>query len=90
MSDLEASVHALLHRSPDLPPPAMRGKLRRADRLTQEQVASALGVKRLAVARWEAGVVEPRAPHRAAYAQLLRGLAAKHPDVTSDTDLAKS
>ncbi|MEV0604532.1 helix-turn-helix transcriptional regulator [Streptomyces sp. NPDC050315] len=81
MSELIEAVHALLSRPGDLPPPPVRKALRRADGLTQEQVATALGVKRLAVARWEAGQVEPRAPHRQAYAELLRGLAARYPQI---------
>lgn len=83
MPELIEAVHALLNRADDLPPPRVRKELRRADGLTQEQVATALGVKRLAVTRWEAGQVEPRAPHRQAYAELLKGLAARYPEITA-------
>ncbi|MGQ4459248.1 helix-turn-helix domain-containing protein [[Kitasatospora] papulosa] len=77
--DLLAAVDAVLTRSPELPQPSARARLRKADRLTQQQVADLLGVRRLAVARWEAGKVEPREPHRKAYIRLLAGLAVKHP-----------
>ncbi|MFB8030618.1 MULTISPECIES: helix-turn-helix domain-containing protein [unclassified Streptomyces] len=79
MVDLLAAVDAVLARSPELPLPSVRASLRKADRLTQQQVADLLGVRRLAVARWEAGNVEPREPHRQAYIRLLAGLAIKHP-----------
>ncbi|WP_331730962.1 helix-turn-helix domain-containing protein [Streptomyces sp. NBC_01174] len=74
----------MLTRSPDLPAPSARARLRKADRLTQQQVADLLGVRRLAVARWEAGNVEPREPHRQAYIRLLAGLAVKHPAAVPD------
>jgi transcriptional regulator with XRE-family HTH domain len=81
MSELFDAVDALLTRPADLPPPAVRARLRRADGLTQAQVAEALGVTRVQVLRWENGQAEPRAPHRAAYARLMKGLADKHPAV---------
>ncbi|MEU5617552.1 helix-turn-helix domain-containing protein [Streptomyces sp. NPDC053808] len=74
----------MLTRSPDLPSPSARARLRKADRLTQQQVADLLGVRRLAVARWEAGNVEPREPHRQAYIRLLAGLAVKYPTAVPD------
>ncbi|MDX2748430.1 MULTISPECIES: helix-turn-helix domain-containing protein [Streptomyces] len=80
--DLLAAVDAVLTRSPELPTPSARARLRKADGLTQQQVADLLGVRRLAVARWEAGKVEPREPHRQAYIRLLAGLAIKHPLAT--------
>ena len=49
-----------------------------------KQVADLLGVRRLAVARWEAGNVEPREPHRQAYIRLLAGLAVKYPTAVPD------
>ncbi|MFF4249469.1 helix-turn-helix domain-containing protein [Streptomyces sp. NPDC001822] len=79
MVDLLAAVDAVLTRTPDLPSPDVRARLRKADKLTQQQVADLLGVRRLAVARWETGKVEPREPHRQAYIRLLAGLAIKHP-----------
>ncbi|WP_345045727.1 helix-turn-helix transcriptional regulator [Streptomyces sannanensis] len=63
-----------------LPPPPVRAKLRLAAGLTQQEVAEAVGVKRLAVARWELGQTHPRRPHRAAYMHLLNRLAERYPD----------
>ncbi|MFJ6628905.1 MULTISPECIES: helix-turn-helix domain-containing protein [unclassified Streptomyces] len=63
-----------------LPPPTVRAKLRVAAGLTQQEVAEAVGVKRLAVARWELGQTHPRRPHRAAYMHLLNRLAERYPD----------
>lgn len=90
MPELLDPVEALLTRPADLPPPSVRKALRKAhDRLTQEMVAQVVGVRRLAVARWEAGSVEPREPHRQKYSQLLRGLAAKHPEVPGATEFTE-
>ncbi|UDM05547.1 helix-turn-helix transcriptional regulator [Streptomyces longhuiensis] len=63
-----------------LPSPHIRQQLRRAAGLTQQEVADAVGVKRLAVARWELGQTHPRRPHRAVYLHLLRRLAERYPD----------
>ncbi|AWL36570.1 transcriptional regulator with XRE-family HTH domain [Streptomyces sp. CZ24] len=63
-----------------LPPPTVRAKLRVAAGLTQQEVAEAVGVKRLAVARWELGQTHPRRPHRAVYMHLLNRLAERYPD----------
>ncbi|GAA3163539.1 helix-turn-helix domain-containing protein [Streptomyces ramulosus] len=63
-----------------LPPPPVRQRLRRAAGLTQQEVADAVGVKRLAVARWELGETHPRRPHRAVYMHLLRQLAERFPE----------
>ncbi|WP_406396523.1 helix-turn-helix domain-containing protein [Streptomyces sp. NBC_00887] len=65
-------------------------RLRRADGLTQEEVARALGVSRVAFLRWENGQVVPRAQHLAAYSRLLTGLAAKHPEVGQEADVVSS
>ncbi|MFH8797561.1 helix-turn-helix transcriptional regulator [Streptomyces sp. NPDC017941] len=81
MNDAYGRVDALLDREPDLPEPRVRAALRRADRLTQQDVADALGVHRIQVSRWETERADPRNPHRRAYARLLRGLADKHPTV---------
>ncbi|MFD9630051.1 helix-turn-helix transcriptional regulator [Streptomyces violascens] len=83
MPKLLDAVSELLELPSELPPPQTRGRLRKAHRLTQQQVADRLGVRRLAVARWEAGEAEPRAPHREAYVQLLQELAARYPEVAS-------
>lgn len=76
------AVDELLRRRPaDLPAPAVRAKLRQAHRLTQEEVAEAIGVHRIQVVRWESGKAEPRNPHRRAYSHLLAGLAEQYPEV---------
>jgi HTH-type transcriptional regulator/antitoxin MqsA len=63
-----------------LPPPHVRQQLRLAAGLTQQEVADAVGVKRLAVARWELGEAHPRRPHRAVYVHLLKRLAERFPE----------
>jgi HTH-type transcriptional regulator/antitoxin MqsA len=63
-----------------LPPPRVRQQLRLAAGLTQQEVADAVGVKRLAVARWELGEAHPRRPHRAVYVHLLKRLAERFPE----------
>ncbi|GHI25883.1 hypothetical protein Shyd_72540 [Streptomyces hydrogenans] len=62
-----------------LPPPPVRAKLRLAAGLTQQEVAEVVGVKRVAVARWELGQTYPRRPHRAVYLHLLNRLAERFP-----------
>ncbi|MFE3866153.1 helix-turn-helix domain-containing protein [Streptomyces goshikiensis] len=81
MSDLFDAIDRLLARPADLPAPEVRLLLRRADGLTQEQVANVLGVSRLSFLRWESGQVDPRPRHRAAYSRLLDGWAVKYPGV---------
>lgn len=81
MSELLQAVDALLTNPDGLPPPEVRSRLRRAEKLTQEQVARALNVKRVQVSRWETGAAEPRGERRVAYVHLLKNLSAKHPDV---------
>ncbi|GGU44818.1 helix-turn-helix domain-containing protein [Streptomyces violascens] len=90
MPKLLDAVSELLELPSELPPPPVRGRLRKAHRLTQQQVANAMGVKRLAVARWESGAAEPRAPHREAYVQLLQELSAKYPNAASVSAPSKS
>ncbi|MFF8604055.1 helix-turn-helix transcriptional regulator [Streptomyces sp. NPDC015232] len=76
-----------LHRSDalvdadTLPPPRVRQQLRVAANLTQAEVAEVIGVKRVAVARWEAGLTQPHRGNRLKYAELLRRLAKEHPAV---------
>lgn len=79
--ELFAAVDALLEQAGgELPPPAERARLRRAAGLSQQQVATALQLRRReTVAEWESGRSEPRAPQRAAYVRLLEGLAARYP-----------
>ncbi|MFD8375307.1 helix-turn-helix transcriptional regulator [Streptomyces sp. NPDC059688] len=82
---MHEAVNQLLNRPADLPLPSIRTALRRAHRLTQQEVAEAIGVHRIQVVRWEKGQAEPRNPHRRAYAHLLAGLAEQHPEVLSGT-----
>ena len=63
-----------------LPPARVRAQLRLAAGLTQQEVADAVGVKRLAVVRWELGQTQPRRPHRATYIHLLKRLAERFPE----------
>ncbi|GGU61125.1 hypothetical protein GCM10010274_57420 [Streptomyces lavendofoliae] len=62
-----------------LPPPRVRQQLRLAGGLTQAEVAKAIGVQRVAVARWEAGLTQPHRNNRLKYAEFLRQLAEEHP-----------
>ncbi|WP_251065316.1 helix-turn-helix transcriptional regulator [Streptomyces sp. ISL-44] len=62
-----------------LPSPRVRQQLRIAAGLTQAEVANAVGVQRVAVARWEAGLTQPHRGNRLTYAHLLRRLAEKYP-----------
>ncbi|MGW6865115.1 helix-turn-helix domain-containing protein [Streptomyces sp. NPDC054901] len=74
-------VDALLDGLDDvLPPPRVRAQLRLAAGLTQREIAEAVGVKRVAVARWELGESHPRRPHRAVYSHLLKRLAERFPE----------
>lgn len=73
------AVQSLLNRAANLPAQNTWGSLRRAGGLTQSEVAAAIGVHRVQIARWESGKAEPRPPHRQDYALLLQGLAARHP-----------
>jgi HTH-type transcriptional regulator/antitoxin MqsA len=80
-SDHSQRVDALLNGLPEvLPPPHVRAKLRLAAGLTQQDVADAVGVKRVAVTRWELGQTSPRRPHRENYLRLLKGLAERFPE----------
>ncbi|GAA2500794.1 helix-turn-helix transcriptional regulator [Streptomyces sp. NPDC059506] len=63
-----------------LPPPRVRAQLRLAANLTQQDIADAVGVKRLAVVRWELGKSNPRRPQRDAYIHLLKRLAERFPE----------
>nr|AAS45815.1 SLV.32 [Streptomyces lavendulae] len=65
-----------------LPAPEMRGRLRRAAGFTQAQVAQALGVGRVQVARWETGYADPSGVRRTAYSRLLRELMRQHPEAS--------
>ncbi|MFC7795718.1 helix-turn-helix domain-containing protein [Streptomyces cinereoruber] len=84
---MEAAVSDPLRRddalvdADTLPPPRIRQQLRIAANLTQADVAEAIGVKRLAIVRWEAGQTQPHRSNRLKYAEFLRGLAKEHPAV---------
>ena len=67
-----------------LPPPRVRQRLRLAAGLSQSDVAEAVGVKRLAVARWELGQAHPRKPHRQVYSHFLKRLAERYPHVAQE------
>ncbi|MFJ4917633.1 helix-turn-helix transcriptional regulator [Streptomyces sp. NPDC088726] len=74
-------VDALLEGLDDdvLPPPRVRAQLRLAANLTQQEVADAVGVKRLSVVNWELGKSNPRRPKRRVYIHLLNQLAKRFP-----------
>lgn len=78
-----SKIYALLESQPPtevpLPPLSERVRLRKAQRLTQAQVAEALGVTPGAVGSWEKGRYEPRGEVRIQYAELLRLIAERHP-----------
>ncbi|MFF4393277.1 helix-turn-helix transcriptional regulator [Streptomyces sp. NPDC001552] len=79
MSDPLRRIDALVEED-TLPTLKARRQLRLAAGLTQAEVAEAIGVKRLAIVRWEAGAAQPHRGNRLAYAHFLRRLAAKYPD----------
>lgn len=56
----------------DLPPPQRRREVRQAAGLSLDEMASALGVTKQAVGRWESGERFPRPPALHAYLRLLR------------------
>jgi HTH-type transcriptional regulator/antitoxin MqsA len=89
-SDLIHAVEALVARPDELPPPEVRARLRKADGLTQEEVASVFGVTRVAFNRWEVGAARPRRRHLEAYVHLLRGWAAKHPEAADGFEFAEA
>lgn len=78
-----ATVDELLSQATWLPSVPTRGTLRRAAGLTQLQVADALGVGRVQVARWETGFAEPSGVRRRTYSILLQRLAQEHPEALS-------
>lgn len=62
--------------APPLPSPKERRRLREALSLTEDQVASAVGVTRATVRAWETGRSSPRGRKREAYARLIGAVAA--------------
>ncbi|OKJ02802.1 Cro/Cl family transcriptional regulator [Streptomyces sp. CB01249] len=61
--------------APPLPSPKERRRLREALSLTEDQVASAVGVTRATVRAWETGRSSPRGRKREAYARLIGAVA---------------
>lgn len=59
-----------------LPPPEERARIRRASGSSLQDFAVELGVSSMTVGRWESGQVRPRLDQAAAYARLLREVAA--------------
>jgi HTH-type transcriptional regulator/antitoxin MqsA len=84
MSDPLRRVDALVDAD-TLPSPRVRQQLRVSAGLTQAEVAEAIGVKRVAVARWEAGLTKPHRGNRLKYAHFLRRLAEKYPAAAEET-----
>ena len=69
-----SDIHEVIKRSRRrrrLPTPDVRRLLRQQARLSQEDIAVAMGVSRAAVVRWERGERTPRQPHYDAYVELL-------------------
>ncbi|MEU5397355.1 helix-turn-helix domain-containing protein [Streptomyces tibetensis] len=75
----EAAVDAPLMRPDLMPPPEIRARLRKADGLTQAEVAEVFGVTLAALNRWEVGAAKPRRRLLKTYIRLLNGCAQKHP-----------
>lgn len=72
---MTTGIGALLSGRPsELPAPAVRRAIRHQAGLTEQQLASVLGVSRVAVARWELGTREPRGALRRKYAEALSAL----------------
>lgn len=61
-------------RERELPDPATRGAIRKRANVTQRQLAEALGVTRVTVARWEIGTRSPRGELLDDYLEALQEL----------------
>ncbi|WP_037841152.1 helix-turn-helix domain-containing protein, partial [Streptomyces sp. NRRL WC-3549] len=57
--------------TPPLPSPKERRRLREARELSEEQVATAVGVTPATVRAWETGRTDPRGRRRVAYARII-------------------
>lgn len=85
MTKIDALIANPGHR-PDrepLPSPADRKRLRTAYKVTQQQVADAIGVTPGNVAGWESGRWEPSGKNRTEYAYLLRSIAQRLGETTN-------
>ncbi|MEU8028280.1 helix-turn-helix domain-containing protein [Streptomyces sp. NPDC049099] len=71
-----------------LPPPTERRRLRESRSLTKAQVAARVGVSRSTIRAWESGRRVPHGREGAAYARLLRALAA--PAAAEETTTAEA
>ncbi|MFB7936039.1 helix-turn-helix domain-containing protein [Streptomyces sp. NPDC056049] len=58
----------------ELPQPAERRRLREAARLSQQDIADAMGVTRAAVGHWETGLRSPRGRLLAEYVEVIRAM----------------
>jgi DNA-binding XRE family transcriptional regulator len=72
--EIDALLEASEPVEDGMPQPAERARLRTSRKLTQQQVADAVGVSRETVGAWEAGRREPGGDTRALYLHLLRGI----------------
>lgn len=63
-----------------LPPPDRRRAIRTAYGVSQEDMATVLGVSRLTVSMWERGQTEPKPEHAEKYANLLNQMTEETPD----------
>ena len=78
MSAIDALMQTPQKTRPTLPPHADRARLRKAQGLTQGQVAEALEVSVSAVSAWETpGRWGPRGKTRELYSELLHRIAAR-------------
>jgi transcriptional regulator with XRE-family HTH domain len=57
-----------------MPAPNTARFIRQAARVSQTRMATALGVDRTTLSRWEAGTMQPRAAQRRRWAELLAAL----------------
>ena len=76
-STLALDVVEEVRLAKSLPTPKMARALREAAGLSQGRIAIALGVSRVAVGRWEAGLRKPRSKNKAAWASLLAAISAE-------------
>ncbi|QIP85067.1 helix-turn-helix domain-containing protein [Streptomyces sp. Tu 2975] len=68
-----------------LPPPKERRRLREAKFLSEDEVATTIGVTRATIRSWETGRTAPRGRNREAYAELLAALDTRTGECAPDT-----